>query len=181
MVLSYQLITFQGSRPSLFVFNTKGIAGGYAEFDDFKVIEPKADRSGNIPFGKTFHIVNLATGKPAEATEHGVLHDAPEGTDNVRTRFRLIDKGQGKVIVQCEDGRYIMVSGIGMAGDVRMTNDESKAEVFMYQDYLDHQFMLMSFNRHTYLCKSPTTGSPYSADCKGPDPARLNGSVFKWE
>lgn len=181
MVLSYQLITFQGSRPSLFVFNTKGTAGGYAEFDDFKVIEPKADRSGNIPFGKTFHIVNLATGKPAEATEHGVLYDAPEGTDNVRTRFRLIDKGQGKVIVQCEDGRYIMVSGIGMAGDVRMTNDESKAEVFMYQDYLDHQFMLMSFNRHTYLCKSPTTGSPYSADCKGPDPARLNGSVFKWE
>ena len=181
MVLSYQLITFQGSRPSLFVFNTKGTTGGYAEFDDFKVVEPMADRSNNIPFGKTFHIVNLATGKPAEATSHGVLYDAPKGTNNVRTRFRLIDKGQGKVIVQCEDGRYIMVAGIGMAGDVRMTDDAAKAEVFMYQDYLDKEFMLMSFNRHTYLCKSPTTGSPYSADCKGPDPARLNGSVFRWE
>ena len=74
-----------------------------------------------------------------------------------------------------------MVAGIGMAGDVRMTDDAAKAEVFMYQDYLDKEFMLMLFNRHTYLCKSPTTGSPYSADCKGPDPARLNGSVFRWE
>ena len=98
-----------------------------------------------------------------------------------RTRFRLIDKGEGKVIVQCEDGRYLMVAGYGIAGDVRMTADEQQAEVFMYQDYLDNQFMLMSFSRHTYLCKSPTTGSPYSADCKGPDPARMNGSVFKWE
>ena len=181
MTLSYQLITFQGSRPSLFAFNHKGQRGGYALFDNFNVVEPKADRSANIPYGKTIHIVNLATGKPAEATPHGVLYDAPKGTDNPRTRFRLIDKGEGKVIVQCEDGRYLMVAGYGIAGDVRMTADEQQAEVFMYQDYLDNQFMLMSFSRHTYLCKSPTTGSPYSADCKGPDPARMNGSVFKWE
>ena len=74
-----------------------------------------------------------------------------------------------------------MASGIGMPGDVRMTDNAEQAEEFMYQDYLDRQFMLMSFSRHTYLCKSPTTGSPYSMDCKGPDPARTNGSVFRWE
>lgn len=181
MTLSYQLITFQGSRPSLFAFNSKGKRGGYALFDNFKVVEPKADRSANIPFGKTIRMVNLATGRPAEATPHGVLYDTNKGNNSKLTHFKFIDKGEGKLIVQCEDGRYIMASGIGMAGDVRMTSDESKAEVFMYQDYLDRQFMLMSFNRHTYLCKSPTTGSPYSVDCKGPDPARTNGSVFVWE
>ena len=181
MTLSYQLITFQGSRPSLFVFNSKGKRGGYALFDNFKVVEPKADRSGNIPYGKTIRIINLATGNPAEATPHGVLYDAAPHANRPINRFRLIDKGQGKVIVQCEDGRYLMASGIGMPGDVRMTKNEQEAEVFMYQDYLDQQFMLMSFNRHTYLCKSPTTGSPYSVDCKGPDPARMNGSVFRWE
>lgn len=181
MILSYQLITFQGARPSLFVFNTKGQRGGYAEFDNFKVVEPKADRSQNIPYGKKIRIVNLATGRPAEATPHGVLYDADPRANGKLNHFTLIDKGQGKVIVQCEDGRYIMTAGIGMPGDVRMTNKEEEAEVFMYQDYLDQEFMLMSFNRHTYLCKSPTTGSPYSMDCKGPDPARVNGSVFRWE
>lgn len=181
MTLSYQLITFQGSRPCLFAYNTKGKNGGKAMFDNFTVDEPLADRSANIPYGKTIRMVNLATGRPAEATHHGVLHDAPEKTDNPRTRFTLIDKGEGKVIVKCEDGRYLMAAGYGMPGDVRMTTDESKAEVFMYQDYLNREFMLMSFSRHTYLCKSPTTGSPYSLDCKGPDPARRNGSVFRWE
>lgn len=181
MILSYQLITFQGSRPSLFVFNSQGREGGYAEFDNFTVIEPKANRRGNIPYGKMIRIVNLATGMLAEATAHGVLHDTPAKKDNTRTHFKLIDRGQGKVIVQCADGRYIMAAGIGMPGDVRMTKDVERAEVFMYQDYLDQQFMLLSFNRHTYLCKSPTTGSPYSIDCKGPDPARVNGSVFRWE
>ena len=44
MTLSYQLITFQGSRPCLFAFNSKGKRGGYARFDNFKGIEPKADR-----------------------------------------------------------------------------------------------------------------------------------------
>ena len=145
------------------------------------MVEPKADRSGNIPYGKTIRIINLATGNPAEATPHGVLYDAAPNANRPINRFRLIDKGQGKVIVQCEDGRYLMASCIGMPGDVRMTKNEQEAEVFMYQDYLDQQFMLMSFNRHTYLCKSPTTGSPYSVDCKGPDPARMNGSVFRWE
>ena len=51
----------------------------------------------------------------------------------------------------------------------------------MYQHELDKQFTLMAFHRHTYLTESPTTCTPYSADCKGPDPARMNGSVFKWE
>ena len=181
MPLSYQLITFQGSRHALFCFNHKGLKGGYAEFDNFTVEEPKADRNGNIPYGKTFRIINLATDKPAIALKHGLLYDTDANDNSAQTRFRLIDKGQGKVILQCEDGRYIFCSGYGLAGDVRLTNDETKAEVFLWQDYLNHEFMLLSLRTHRYIGKSPTTGSPYSMDYTGSDPARRNGAVFRWE
>ena len=181
MPLSYQLITFQGSRPSLFTFNHKGKQGGYAEFDNFTVQEPKADRSGNIPYGKTFRIINLGTGKAMAALEHGLVYDADSTMSEKQTLFRLVDKGQGKVVLQCADGRYVFCVGYGLAGDVRLTTDESKAEVFLWQDYLDHEFMLMSMRTHRYIGKSPTTGSPYSMDFPGADPARRNGAVLRWE
>ena len=191
MPLSYQLISFQGSRHALFAFNFKGKNGGYAEFDNFTVEEPQADRSGNIPYGKTlasplaadrsFRIINLATEKPMIALSHGLIYDTDASDHSMQTRFRLIDKGQGQVLLQCEDGRYVFCSGYGIAGDVRLTTDESKAEVFLWQDYLNHEFMLMSMRTHRYIGKSPTTGSPYSMDFPGADPARRNGAVFRWE
>ena len=52
---------------------------------------------------------------------------------------------------------------------------------FLWQDFLDHDFMLLSLKNHRYLGKSPSTGSPYSMDFTGPDPARRNGSVLMWE
>ena len=180
MPLSYQLITFQGSRHALFAFNHKGGNGGYAEFDNFVVEEPMADRSKNIPLGQTVRIVNLATDKPMKALSHGLLYDTDVKDNSAQTRFRVIDKGRGQVVLQCEDGRYVFCSGFGLAGDVRLTNDESKAEVFMWQDYLNQEFMLMSMRTHRYVGKSPTTGSPYSMDFTGSDPARRNGAVFRW-
>ena len=161
MPLSYQLISFQGSRHALFAFNYKGKDGGYAEFDNFTVKEPQADRSGNIPYGKTIRIINLATQKPMVALSHGLLYDTDASDHSPQTRFKVIDKGQGRVILQCEDGRYIFTAGYGIPGDVRLTTDASKAEVFLWQDYLSHEFMLMSMRNHRYIGKSPTTGSPY--------------------
>jgi len=181
MKLSYQLITFQGSRMALFAFNHKGQQGGCAEFDNFTVSEPKADRSGNIPYGKTFRIINLATGRPMHAQGHGLMYDTHAGDRSQQCLFRIVDKGRGQVVLQCADGRYVFVSGVGLPGDVRLTSDPDKAEVFLWQDYLDHEFMLMSVRTHTYIGKSPTTGSPYSMDFKGADPARRNGAVFRWE
>ncbi|MBR0037695.1 MAG: family 43 glycosylhydrolase [Bacteroidales bacterium] len=181
MPLSYQLITFQGSRHALFAFNTTGKNGGLAEFDNFTVEEPQADRSKNIPFGKTFRIINLATNRPAVCDPHGILYDTRSDDKGPRTQFRLIDKGYGKVALQCVDGRYVKVYGEGLAGDVRFTTNAQEAEVFLWQDYLNQEFMLYSLRNHRYIGKSPTTGSPYSMDFVGPDPARRNGSVFRWE
>lgn len=191
MPLSYQLCTFQGVRVSLFAFNVEGMRGGMAEFDNFTCQELDADRSGNIPYDKTFRIINLATDRPMFAMTHGLVHDtepireapadaAQVQADNQYELFRIIDRGQGKVLLQCVDGRYVFVSGMGLPGDVRLTTDINLAEEFMWQDYLDHEFMLMSTRTHTYIGKSPTTGSPYSMDYKGADPARRNGAVLKW-
>ena len=181
MPLSYQLITFQGSRHALFAFNVKGKRGGYAEFDNFTVSEPMADRSRNIPLGKTIRIINKGTGRPAKALPHGVLYDSGKDDRSQQTLFRVIDRGMGRVALQCADGRYLKVYGEGLPGDVRFTGKEADADVFLWQDYLGHEFMLLSLANHRYLSKSPTTGSPYSMDSPGPDPARRNGSVLEWE
>jgi len=179
--LSYQLITFQGSRHALFAFNTKDKKGGYAEFDNFTVEEPCADRSQNIPYGKTFRIINKATGRPAVCDPHGLLYDTRVEDKSKRTQFQLVDRGNGCVSLKCVDGRYIKVYGEGLPGDVRFTTDEKEAEVFLWQDYLDHDFMLFSLRNHRYIGKSPTTGSPYSMDYTGADPARRNGAVLHWQ
>ena len=181
MPLSYQLISFQGSRHALFAFNKNGKNGGYAEFDNFTVEEPCADRSQNIPYGKTFRIINKATGRPAVCDPHGLLYDTRPADNGQRTHFRLIDKGNGCVALQCVDGRYVKVYGEGLPGDVRFTTQADEAELFLWQDMLDHDFMLFSLSNHRYIGKSPTTGSPYSMDFAGPDPARRNGSVLQWE
>ena len=181
MPLSYQLISFQGSRHALFAFNHKGLKGGYVEFDNFVVSEPCADRSQNIPYGKTVRIINLATGLPAIALPHGLLHDTHAGDKSRLTQFEIIDRGRGIVSLKCADGRYVKVYGSGLPGDVRFTTNKEEAELFLWQDYLDHEFMLMSMESHRYLGKSPTTGSPYSMDFTGADPARRNGAVFRWE
>ncbi len=181
MPLSYQLISFQGSRHALFAFNKNGKNGGYAEFDNFTIEEPNADRSKNIPYGKTFRIINKASGRPANCDPHGLLYDTRADDKGKLTQFKIVDRGQGKVSLQCVDGRYIKVYGDGLAGDVRFTKDAKEAEVFLWQDYLDHDFMLLSLRNHRYIGKSPTTGSPYSMDFAGADPARRNGAVLRWE
>lgn len=56
--LPYQLKTFQGTRYALFAYNMNGVNGGYAAFDNFKLEEPMADRSMNLPLGKHIMLIN---------------------------------------------------------------------------------------------------------------------------
>jgi hypothetical protein len=109
-----------------------------------------------------------------------MLHDTHAGDKGELTQFK-VGGSNGLVTLQCADGRYVKVYGHGLPGDVRFTTDKSEAEQFLWQDYLDHDFMLLSLKSHRYLGKSPTTGSSYSMDFAGPDPARRNGAVLQWE
>ena len=183
VLLPYQLRTFQGPRWMLFAYSTSGKNGGEAAFDDFTVVEPKADRTANLPIGKTITLRNLGSGNLMYALPHGMLHDvAPNDrhANKTLTQFRIIDRGNGQVSLQCADGRYMYIAGIGLSSDVRFTNDPEKAGKFMWQDMLNNQCMLLSMDTNRYLGKDVLNGAPYSADFTGADAARRNGSVFEW-
>lgn len=182
MLSSYQLKTFQGVRVALYAFNKKELNGGVADFDDFKVEEPLADRTANLPIGKTIRFSNLADGSLMDATGHGLMHSSSNRKDmRNQVKFVVEDRGKGKIALKTADGRYVYIAGAGLSGDVRLTSDSSKAEEFVWQDMLYNRCMLLSLKTQRYVGKNPIDGSPYSADFQGTDAGMKNGCVFGWE
>ena len=182
MISPYQLKTFQGVRVTLYAFNKKEVNGGVADFDDFKVEEPMADRTANLPIGKTVRFFNLADGNLMNATRHGVMHNSWNKKDmSNQVKFVVEARGQGKVALKTADGRYVYIAGAGLSGDVRLTADAGKAEEFVWQDMLYNHCMLLSLKTQRYVGKHPKDGSPYSADFQGADAGMKNGCVFAWE
>ena len=182
MISSYQLKTFQGVRIALYAFNKNDVNGGMADFDDFKVEEPMADRTANLPVGKKVRLFNLADGNLMEATRHGLMHNSwNKGDKRSEVTFEVVDCGQGMVNLKTADGRYVYIAGAGLSGDVRLTADAEKAEKFMWQDMLYNRCMLLSMKTQRYIGKHPKDGSPYSADFQGADAGMKNGCVFRWE
>ena len=61
--MTFQLTTFQGVRPALFHYNTSGQPGGYVDFDNYMVDEPRARGiEREIPIGKTIVLTSGADG-----------------------------------------------------------------------------------------------------------------------
>lgn len=182
--LPYQLKTFQGVRYALFAFNTAGHDGGYADFDDFRVHEPFADRTNNLPLGKIITFANLANDTVAFANPNGLLHWTRANSDHAHSpaaRFRVHDRGQGRVALEALNGAgFVTVAGLGLSGDVRLSPQESAASLFQWQDMLRGQCMLLSLKTHRYIGLDPLTGEPYSADSPGARPDRKDGTVLTW-
>jgi beta-xylosidase len=181
---AYQLKTFQGVRYALFAFNEKGRAGGHADFDFFRLDEPLADRSRNLPLDKVVTITNLATDQLAWASPHGMLHSASATSSQATgagVRFRVHDRGQGRVALESGDGRFLTVVGEGLSADVRLMPAESAGSLFQWQDLLRGEFMLLSLRTNRYLGIDPGTGEPYAADWPGAAADRRNGTVFQWQ
>ena len=182
IISPYQLKTFQGVRVALYAFNKEGKNGGVADFDDFNVDEPLADRTANTPVGKKIQLANLSDGTLLDATRHGLVHIGWNKADRRNeVMFNVVDGGNGTVKLQCADGRYVYIAGAGLSGDVRLTADEQKAERFVWQDMLYNRCMLLSLKTQRYVGKHPTDGSPYSADFQGADAGMKNGCVFQWK
>ena len=190
--LPFQLKTFQGVRYSLFAFNVAGREGGYAEFDSFRVVEPLADRSKNLPIGKVVKITNFANGTAVWANPNGMLHSRNSDTKEANSPvacFRVLDRGLGRVALQVMDGSgsstfdgsgFVTVVGIGLSGDVRLSEKETDASLFQWQDMLRNQFMLLSLKTHRYVGLDPFTDEPYSAESPGARPDRKDGAVLTW-
>lgn len=183
--LPYQLKTFQGSRYALFAYNTNGKEGGYADFDDFKLVEPLADRSKNIPLEKIITLTNLGTNSPVWANPHGMMHSTSLGSreaNGTGCQFRVHDRGKGRVVLEALNGTgFLTVVGIGISGDVRLMKQESEGSLFQWQDMLHNQCMLLSLKTNRYLGLTPGTGEPYAADRPGTLPNRKDGTVMVWK
>src|SRR5690606_16522965 len=182
--LPYQLKTFQGTRHALFAYNGRGVEGGHADFDDFRVAEPLADRSRNIPLGQVVTLANLADASVARVHPLGVLQPvAPDSLEagEAAARFRVHDRGGGEVALGAMDGSgFLTVVGIGLSADVRLLPEHPVDSRFMWQDLLRGELMLLSMKTHRYLGILPGSGEPYGADRPGTRPDRRDGTVLVW-
>lgn len=185
LVVPYQTKTFQGARYALFAFNQKERMGGYAEFDDFRVEEPLADRSRNIPLGKVGSFLNLSNHQRMQAHPRKMVYSVwKEGKEYNTTdcQFRVLDRGNGKVVLEAMNGTgYVTVTGLGLSGDLRLSPKETEDCLFMWQDMLHGQCMLMSLKTNRYVGLDPASGELYAADWAGTSASRLSGTVFQWE
>jgi len=183
--LAYQMKTFQGVRFALFAYNTESVQGGYADFDNFKVREPLADRSKNLPVGKVISLKNIGNAVSVWASPKGIFHSSakpPSDSTAADYQFRVHDRGQGKIALQAINGSgFVTITGEGLSGDVRLMNQETEASLFLWQDMLRGQCMLLSLKTNRYVGLDPLTGEPYSADWPGTRPDRKDGTVFSWE
>ena len=177
----FQLQTFQGVRPALFNFNINGQPGGYADFDNYTCVEPRArGREREIPLGKTITLTSGADGSllTAETQNHVLINAsnfvAPE------THFQVVDLGLGRVALKASNGRFVSVT----EDEVRLKdlagNLPGEAESFQWINLMRGDTMLMSLVNHRYLATKPNEPGPVTATATGPTPARKGGECFKW-
>jgi beta-xylosidase len=184
--IAFQLTTFQGVRYTLFNYNTSGKPGGYADFDNFQVDEPRASgMERTIPLGETVELTSGADGSflcagTQTMTLVNVAVDGPSAVDR-NFQFQIVDLGKGRVALRASNGRFVSVceSGVGLkelAGAV-----PSDAESFQWVNLMRGDTMLMSLTNHRYLATKPESPGPVMADAVGPRPDRKDGACFKWK
>jgi hypothetical protein len=110
---------------------------------------------------------------------HSASATSPEAAGD-GVRFRVHDRGQGRVALESGDGRFLTVVGEGLSADVRLMPAESADSLFQWQDLLRGEFMLLSLRTSRYVGIDPGTGEPYAADWPGAAADRRNGTVFHW-
>ena len=113
--MTFQLRTFQGVRPALFNYNTSGQPGGYADFDNYTVEEPRARGiEREIPMGKTITLTSGADGSFLAADTQNIDVGQCRGRSTNapdRTRsFEVIDLGLGRVALKAANGRFVSVT-----------------------------------------------------------------------
>jgi beta-xylosidase len=182
----FQLTTFQGVRPALFNFNTSGQPGGYADFDNYVVDEPRARGiEREIPVGKTITLTSGADGSFLAAdTQSNVLVNVVADSAKTKTpnvRFQVVDLGEGRVALKAANGRFVTAAEDGIALQDLAGKPPGDAATFQWINLLRGDTMLMSLTNHRYLTTIPNEPGPVTATATGPSPARKQGECFKWK
>ncbi len=184
--MRFQLTTFQGVRPALFNYNTSGKPGGYADFDNYTVHEPRARGiEREIPMGKTIVLTSGADGTflAADTQDNALVNIAAGANAAVaqNARFQVIDLGLGRVALKASTGRFISVGENGAVLKDLAGAAPGKAESFQWVNLMRGDTMLMSLTNHRYLATKPNAPGRVTVSATGPSPARKGGAEFKWK
>lgn len=183
--MAFQLTTFQGVRLALFHYNTSGQPGGFADFDNFRVDEPRARGTAReIPVGKTISLASGADGSLLAADAQGatlinVAADASAAAPP-NARFQVVDVGLGRVALRADNGRFASVAADGVLLKDLNAAPPGEAESFQWINLMRGDTMLMSLVNHRYLATKPNQPGPVSASATGPRPDRKDGACFRW-
>jgi hypothetical protein len=184
--MTFQLKTFQGVRPSLFNFNTSGQPGGYADFDNYTVDEPRARGIERmIPLGKTITLTSGADGSLlAVDTQNMLLVNVAADSTNVvsqNVQFQVVDLGKGRVALKASNGRFVSAATDGVSLKDLAGKAPGDAESFQWVNLMRSDTMLMSLVNHCYLATKPNEPGPVTVSGTGPQPDRKDGSSFVWK
>ena len=184
--MTFQLRTFQGVRPALFNFNTSGQPGGYADFDNYTVVEPRARGIERmIPMGKTISLTSGADGSflAADMQNHVLVNVAADtaGTVPKNAKFQVIDLEKGRVALKAANGRFVSASEEAVILKDLVGKNPGEAESFQWVNLMRGDTMLLSLTNHRYLATKPNEPGPVTVTATGPRPARKGGECFKWQ
>ena len=183
--MTFQLRTFQGVRPALFNYNTSQ-PGGYADFDNYTVEEPRARGIERIiPLGKTLTLTSGADGTLlAVDTQSMSLVNVPADSTNAvaqNVQFQVMDLGKGRVALKSANGRFVSAADNAVALKDLAGKTPGDAESFQWVNLMRGDTMLMSPVNHRYLATIPNEPGPVTVSGAGPRPDRKDGACFKWK
>jgi len=182
----FQLQTFQGVRPSLFNFNTSGQPGGYADFDNYTVVEPRARGiEREIPVGKTITLTSGADGSFLAAdTQNNVLVNISgdvNGSIPQNVKFKVVDLGLGRVAFKASNGRFVSAGETGATLKDLAGKKPGEAESFQWINLMRGDTAFMLLTNHRYLATKPNAPGQVTVNATDVTPARKDGVCFKWQ
>jgi xylan 1,4-beta-xylosidase len=184
--MAFQLTTFQGVRYTVFNYNTGGKPGGYADFDNFLVDDPRASGiERTIPLEKTITLSSGADGSflAADTQTMSLVNVAADRLSDVHqnVQFQVNDLGQGRVALKATNGRFVSVGDAGVGLKDLAGSSPGNAESFQWVNLMRGDTMLMSLTNHRYLATKPNNPGPVMACATGSRPDRRDGVCFKWK
>jgi beta-xylosidase len=182
VTMVFQLKTFQGVRFALCCYNIRGDKGGYADFTNFTVDEPRArGLSAPIPVGKIVTIASKAD-DAVLVVKNGAVSSASPRDPVAKTdasRFRIVDLGFGQIALEALSGGYVTVDAFGGWGDLRIkAPSSSAAQAFQWEDMQHGDIAFLSLSTNRYLRTAPNDAGMVCVDHSAPAPSRLDGAVF---
>ena len=183
---TFQLTTFQGVRPALFHYNTTGQPGGFVDFDNYTVDEPRARGiEREIPLGKTITLSSGADGSFLAAdTQNNTLvnlaADAGAAAPQ-NAKFQILDLGKGRVALKAANGRFVSADQENAVLKDLAGKTPGEAESFQWVNLMRGDTMFMSLVNHRYLATKPNEPGPVTVTATGPTPARKRGECLQME